>query len=689
MKTIKPGTIIRSSPTTAAPTTVTFAPNVTPTSYVAPPEDDDSADSSSIAVPVNARFLPSSTPFLGPTKPRREKKRRPSSHIPRPPNAFMLFRADFVKAKHVPGSIEANHGTLSKIIGACWKSLPADERKVWEVKAKEAKAMHKKMYPDYRFKPVHNKNKEKERQSGPYATVKRVKVHQPGLVDDDRRSEGVAQLLLQGHKGEDLAREVKRFDAELEAERKREEEERLKEEEEAREREEEMRGRQLFLHQTDPSSSSSQSHIGHRRSSSVPLPGMMFAGMNMGMNGMNMTIPEVPSFFPPSFPPYLQEGETRANSFSRMSRKNSMLWLGASSAQGGQGTNKRRRRSSSLPRGFGSYHHQQYDFAPSYPGAMQMEQSYSYDSTMSSDLPEVNNSLWNPGFEFGGEVTDESTNNNSTPSSLSCGPFSFTAPGPYSAVSSSGESADGMLPTPHNQQAPYDFSSMYNTLGSANSRPVSMHGNPYTLEVSPLDPNPTLFAPKLEYSASSSTSASTSSYSHSDPGANSPALSESSLPGVNFVVAPKPQYALGSPVDEMMEKVEMHSPTGLVAVDESDNCWVPGPTPTQFHYPSQDQAQELDNDITIKSHHSSPDQPFFFHTPAMSPLEPVFPHHQNQHQQIQLEEYKGEGQRTPEEEHAMKFEEAYANGEGIESLFVHGHGSPEYAMGMVGAEEGF
>ena len=29
----------------------------------------------------------------------------------------MLFRADFMRQKHVPGSIETNHGLLSKIIG--------------------------------------------------------------------------------------------------------------------------------------------------------------------------------------------------------------------------------------------------------------------------------------------------------------------------------------------------------------------------------------------------------------------------------------------------------------------------------------------------------------------------------------------------------------------------------------------
>ncbi|KAI0084079.1 high mobility group box domain-containing protein, partial [Irpex rosettiformis] len=78
-------------------------------------------------------------------------------YIPRPPNAFMLFRANFVRQKHVPGSIETNHGSLSKIIGNCWKALPEAEKKVWDARSKKAKAEHQKMYPNYRFRPVHNK----------------------------------------------------------------------------------------------------------------------------------------------------------------------------------------------------------------------------------------------------------------------------------------------------------------------------------------------------------------------------------------------------------------------------------------------------------------------------------------------------------------------------------------------------
>ncbi|KAG6877223.1 hypothetical protein C0993_009329 [Termitomyces sp. T159_Od127] len=121
-------------------------------------------------------------------------------YIPRPPNAFMLFRADFVRQKHVPGTIETNHGSLSKIIGNCWRALPLEEKKVWEVKAKHAKAEHKARYPDYRFRPVHNKNKDKKKEK--IVTT----------PEDDRRCEEVAQLLLEGKKGDELAAAVRKLD---------------------------------------------------------------------------------------------------------------------------------------------------------------------------------------------------------------------------------------------------------------------------------------------------------------------------------------------------------------------------------------------------------------------------------------------------------------------------------------------
>jgi hypothetical protein len=74
-----------------------------------------------------------------------------------------------------------------------------EEKRVWEVKAKHAKAEHKQIYPEYRFRPVHNKNKEKKEKT---ATT----------PDDERRCEEVAQLLLEGKKGDELAAAVRSLD---------------------------------------------------------------------------------------------------------------------------------------------------------------------------------------------------------------------------------------------------------------------------------------------------------------------------------------------------------------------------------------------------------------------------------------------------------------------------------------------
>ncbi|KAI9458731.1 hypothetical protein HD554DRAFT_2138637 [Boletus coccyginus] len=194
---IKPG-IYGASP---SPRSVTFAPNVTPGTYN--DSDHPALDTpDEPALPPDAQlFPPSEHPSVPASKKRTPPgKRRSLGYIPRPPNAFMLFRADFVRQKHVPGSIETNHGSLSKIIGNCWRALPLDEKRIWEVKAKQEKDAHSKRYPGYRFRPVHNKNKDKK------------KAKASPTPEDEQRCEEVAQLLLDGIKGDDLAAAIRRLD---------------------------------------------------------------------------------------------------------------------------------------------------------------------------------------------------------------------------------------------------------------------------------------------------------------------------------------------------------------------------------------------------------------------------------------------------------------------------------------------
>jgi len=92
-----------------------FAPNMTPGTFVESENGHDPIESLSSS---SALFPPSEAmPIASRRRRAPPGKRLSRGYIPRPPNAFMLFRADFVRQKHVPGSIETNHGSLSKIIG--------------------------------------------------------------------------------------------------------------------------------------------------------------------------------------------------------------------------------------------------------------------------------------------------------------------------------------------------------------------------------------------------------------------------------------------------------------------------------------------------------------------------------------------------------------------------------------------
>jgi hypothetical protein len=167
--------------------TFTFATDMTPITYSADPTrfevvPDASQPYYSYTYTPDTPITPtafadaaSDVPST-PSKGRRERPRDPS-YIPRPPNAFILFRSSFIKTQHVPGmGKNASHCTLSKVIGdsfhilfrcdryslelrlpgKLWKELPPHEREYWEAKALVAQAEHRKKYPDWRFRPGAN-----------------------------------------------------------------------------------------------------------------------------------------------------------------------------------------------------------------------------------------------------------------------------------------------------------------------------------------------------------------------------------------------------------------------------------------------------------------------------------------------------------------------------------------------------
>ncbi|TFY57932.1 hypothetical protein EVJ58_g6722 [Rhodofomes roseus] len=181
-------------------TPITFSND--PTTYELPSEGGGVSEMSI--------YSPPASPALGPMRMSHAKKRDPS-YIPRPPNAFILFRSSFIRAEHIPGKIEGNHSALSKIIGKYWKALPREEREVWEAKAIVAQAEHRKKYPDWRFRP--SANALAKVKDGPKRRVRKGRGEAEKEVRSrEKRCAKIADLLVAGKTGPALEAAVKEYD---------------------------------------------------------------------------------------------------------------------------------------------------------------------------------------------------------------------------------------------------------------------------------------------------------------------------------------------------------------------------------------------------------------------------------------------------------------------------------------------
>ncbi|KAJ7289406.1 hypothetical protein C8J57DRAFT_1493840 [Mycena rebaudengoi] len=163
------------------------------------------------APPGYNQFVHSSSDLPASSPPKstraRHSRKQPDGHIPRPPNAFILFRSSFIRSQRVSSEVETNHSTLSKIIGMTWQNLPEAERRVWREKARLAVEEHKHKFPAYAFRPVARR----ERAVASGAGKKRRKTRETG-VDDPARCEKIAELLVEGKQGSELNAAVRDFD---------------------------------------------------------------------------------------------------------------------------------------------------------------------------------------------------------------------------------------------------------------------------------------------------------------------------------------------------------------------------------------------------------------------------------------------------------------------------------------------
>ncbi|KAF8884589.1 hypothetical protein CPB84DRAFT_1827445 [Gymnopilus junonius] len=195
----KPGTY----GVTARP--VTFAPNITPGTFTEPDPDDTAnplvALAATAADPaagphVKALFPNQDAPQTAPSRKRCPPgKRFSQGYIPRPPNAFMLFRADF---RETEARSREHRGQPQQFVEDHWPSTRRQHHKI--------------RFPDYRFRPVHNKNKQPKPNVAPAKDDATSKSKAAMAAEDERRCEEVAQLLLEGKKGDELAKAVQSLD---------------------------------------------------------------------------------------------------------------------------------------------------------------------------------------------------------------------------------------------------------------------------------------------------------------------------------------------------------------------------------------------------------------------------------------------------------------------------------------------
>ncbi|OSD01298.1 hypothetical protein PYCCODRAFT_1412865 [Trametes coccinea BRFM310] len=90
---------------------------------------------------------------------------RPVEQPPRPPNAWMLYRAEKSKefTEGRPEGVGLPQSQISKILGQRWTQEPKAVRDIYERKAAEAKREHDRMYPGYKYTPIPKAERQKRR----------------------------------------------------------------------------------------------------------------------------------------------------------------------------------------------------------------------------------------------------------------------------------------------------------------------------------------------------------------------------------------------------------------------------------------------------------------------------------------------------------------------------------------------
>ncbi|KAI0035393.1 high mobility group box domain-containing protein, partial [Vararia minispora EC-137] len=77
------------------------------------------------------------------------------ARIPRPPNAFMLFRSAFIKDEALNVTKEERkQQNLSCLAGEIWNKMSEEHKGLWKARAQAALREHQEKFPQYKYQPA-------------------------------------------------------------------------------------------------------------------------------------------------------------------------------------------------------------------------------------------------------------------------------------------------------------------------------------------------------------------------------------------------------------------------------------------------------------------------------------------------------------------------------------------------------
>ena len=93
---------------------------------------------------------------------RGERNACPGLKPPRPRNSWILYRRD--QLRRLPRG-QMTQADVSQLISKMWREAPAHVHAEYERLAEEEKAEHKRMFPDYRYRPMKKEDKERMKEA--------------------------------------------------------------------------------------------------------------------------------------------------------------------------------------------------------------------------------------------------------------------------------------------------------------------------------------------------------------------------------------------------------------------------------------------------------------------------------------------------------------------------------------------